>query len=113
MNPKRMVVPVVGVLCTAIALGPAGVAAEEARSHPLPHDSETVNLDPAEFTTRIDNPYWPMKPHSRWVYRETAPEGTRQRVVVTVTDKDEADRQRRHRSGRARRGHREAASRSR
>ena len=26
-----------------------------------------------------------MRPGSRWVYRETAPDGTRQRVVVTVT----------------------------
>ena len=40
---------------------------------------------PADFTTRIDNPYWPMKPGSRWVYRETDSEGARQRVVVTVT----------------------------
>ena len=24
-----------------------------------------------DHTTRIDNPYWPMKPGSRWVYRET------------------------------------------
>ncbi len=46
---------------------------------------ETVHLDPADFTTRIDNPYWPMKPGSRWVYRETDPNGTRQKVVVEVT----------------------------
>jgi hypothetical protein len=51
----------------------------------LPHGSEPVNLDPADFTTKIDNPYWPMRPGSRWVYRETDSEGARQRVVVTVT----------------------------
>jgi len=51
----------------------------------LPHGSEPVNLDPADFTTKVDNPYWPMKPGSRWVYRETDSEGARQRVVVTVT----------------------------
>jgi hypothetical protein len=51
----------------------------------LPHGSEPVNLDPADFTTKIDNPYWPMKPGSRWVYRETDSEGARQRVVVTAT----------------------------
>jgi hypothetical protein len=32
------------------------------------------------YTTHIDNPYWPMKPGTRWVYREG-----RQRVVVRVT----------------------------
>jgi hypothetical protein len=46
-----------------------------------------VNLDPADFTTKITNPYWPMKPGNRWVYRETDSEGIKQRVVVTVTDR--------------------------
>jgi hypothetical protein len=53
----------------------------------LPQGAENVDLDPADFTTRIDNPYWPMKPGSRWVYRETDSEGARQRVEVTVTRK--------------------------
>jgi hypothetical protein len=39
------------------------------------------------FTTRIDNPYWPMRPGTRWVYRETDDEGSRQKVVVTVTNR--------------------------
>jgi hypothetical protein len=52
----------------------------------LPQGSETVSLDPADFETAIDNPYWPMAPGSRWVYRETSP-GSTQRVVVTVTHK--------------------------
>jgi hypothetical protein len=51
----------------------------------LPHGSEPVNLDPHDFTTRIDNPYWPMRPGSRWVYRETDAEGAKLRDVVTVT----------------------------
>jgi hypothetical protein len=33
----------------------------------------------------VTNPYWPMRPGSRWVYRETAVDGTRQRVEITVT----------------------------
>lgn len=53
----------------------------------LPQGSERVKLDPADFTTAIDNPYWPMAPGARWVYRETDSEGARQRVVVTVTGK--------------------------
>jgi hypothetical protein len=46
----------------------------------LPHGDDPVKLRPANFTTRIDNPYLPMRPGSRWVYREG-----RHRVVVTVT----------------------------
>ena len=53
----------------------------------LPQGGEKVKLDPADFTTRIDNPFFPLKPGARWVYRETDPEGTRQRVAVTVTRK--------------------------
>ncbi len=53
----------------------------------LPQGSEPVKLDPAEFTTNIDNPYWPMSPGSRWVYRETDTTGASERVVVEVTDK--------------------------
>jgi hypothetical protein len=46
-----------------------------------------VDLNPADFKTEIDNPWWPMKVGSRWVYRETDQEGSVQRDVVTVTDK--------------------------
>jgi len=53
----------------------------------LPQGSEPVDLDPADFSINIDNPYWPMSPGSRWVYSETDSEGTKQKVVVTVTDK--------------------------
>jgi len=44
-----------------------------------------VTLDPATFTTAIDNRYWPMRPGTRWTYRETDVAGARQRVTVTVT----------------------------
>jgi hypothetical protein len=51
----------------------------------LPHGGQPVNLDPADFTTRIDNPYLPLRTGSRWVYRESDSEGGRSRIVVTVT----------------------------
>ena len=86
------VIAVLGTLAVAIAaLGCGGdgggstAAAKSDGSH-LPQGSEPVHLNPADFTTRIDNPYWPMKPGSRWVYRETNPTDlTADKVVVTVT----------------------------
>ena len=51
----------------------------------LPRGDEHVVLDPADFTTRITNPWFPMRPGTRWTYRETDAAGARQRVVVTVT----------------------------
>jgi hypothetical protein len=67
--------------CT-VALVACGSTDEAA----LPTGSEPVTLDPADFTTDITNPYWPMAPGDRWVYRETDGEGDEQRVEVTVTD---------------------------
>jgi hypothetical protein len=63
---------------------------EDSGGTKLPHGSEKVTLDPADFTTEIDNPYMPLRPGSRWVYRETDTEGGKQKVVVTVTDKTKA-----------------------
>jgi hypothetical protein len=51
----------------------------------LPQGSEPVQLDPSDFVATIDNPYWPMKPGTRWVYEEIE-EGETQRVEVTVTE---------------------------
>jgi hypothetical protein len=51
----------------------------------VPQGAEHVRITPSQFTTRIDNPWWPMRPGSRWTYRETDPEGPTLRGVVTVT----------------------------
>jgi hypothetical protein len=67
-----------GALAAIAAVAALGAAGSGAQPPPeQPH--------PSRFTTKIDNPWWPMRPGSRWVYRETDSEGARQRVVVTVT----------------------------
>jgi len=42
--------------------------------------------DPDSFVRRIDNPYMPWLPGSRWVYVERTPDGV-ERIVVKVTDR--------------------------
>ena len=84
MTPLRRAALPAGAAVLAVALA-GGAATATPSLAPLPTGSEPVRLDPADFTTRIDNPYWPMRPGSRWVYRETDAEGARRRVVVTVT----------------------------
>jgi hypothetical protein len=64
----------------------SSAASAEASDSPLPQKDEPFELDPANFVDTIDNPYWPITPGSRWVYRERDAEGTVQRVVVMVTD---------------------------
>lgn len=84
----RSVFVLVAVLA-GYACGNGGTGEEKAdeAASGLPQGSERVEMDPAEFTTNIDNPYWPMTPGSTWVYRETDSEGADQRVEVTVTDR--------------------------
>jgi hypothetical protein len=48
----------------------------------LPQGSDPVQLDPADFTTEIDNPYWPMARGNRWVSRSQT-----ERIVVEVTNR--------------------------
>lgn len=50
----------------------------------LPHGDDRVDLDPADFTTHVDNTYWPMRPGTRWVYNEDEG-GSRLHVIVEVT----------------------------
>ncbi|MGI8675515.1 MAG: hypothetical protein ACR2JT_01095 [Nocardioidaceae bacterium] len=77
-------------LTTGAALG-GGAAPEHNRCrlpgpYELPHGASRIDLDPADFTPRITNPYWPMKPGSKWTYRETDGKST-QRVTIRVTDR--------------------------
>jgi hypothetical protein len=66
-------------LVLLVVVAAAGCGSE---SQSLPHGAEPADLEAADFVERIDNPYWPMAPGSRWVYREDG-----QRVEVTVTDR--------------------------
>ena len=68
-----------------LALGGCGSDSEH-RPAALPQGGERVELDPGDFTTRIDNPYLPFAVGSKWVYREVE-DGVTQRVVVTVLPK--------------------------
>jgi len=81
---KKLISAFALVPLVAVALAACGGGDGESGSA-LPTGSDRAQLDPAEFTTSIDNPYWPMTPGSRWVYSETDPDGD-MKVVVTVTD---------------------------
>ena len=48
-------------------------------------ETYSPNIDPANFTTRIDNKYFPLKPGTTYVYEGKTEEGT-ERNEVTVTD---------------------------
>jgi hypothetical protein len=75
-------------LGASLVLGIAGLAVGVARAnYGLPEGREPAKINPADFTTTIDNPYYPLRPGDRRVYRETAPDGTRQKIVDVVTNR--------------------------
>jgi len=69
-----------------LLLAACGGGSKSSGSASLPQGTKPSKLDPSKFTTEIDNPYWPMRPGSHWVYREVEG-GETQRVDVTVMDK--------------------------
>lgn len=83
MNKPGMIASALASFFAALAMSACG--GDDTTVQTLPQGSEPVNLDAADFTTQIDNPYWPMAPGSRWLYRETDSEGAKLRVEVTVT----------------------------
>ena len=80
--------PAIAIAAALVLLVAAGCNTNsgEKAGADLPQGAETVDLDPEDSTTRIDNPYWPMDPGTRWIYREVDEEGNEQKVVVTVSD---------------------------
>ena len=73
------------VVALAIGAWPGGIATAGTCPIPLPQGSDPVTLDPADFVGQIDNPYLPLAPGARWIYRETSADGNALKVKVTVT----------------------------
>jgi len=77
----------IALALAVIALaGCGGGSKSSSGSSSLPQGTTPSKLDPSKFTTEIDNPYWPIRPGSHWVYSEVE-DGEAQRVDVTVTNR--------------------------
>ena len=61
-------------------------SAAGAATNTFPQTSEPANLDAADFTTQIDNPYFPLPVGARWEIRVTDQEGLTQHETITVLD---------------------------
>jgi len=86
MSKRATATGILGSALAAVALASCGGDDQSSSDRGLPQGSEKVKLEPANFTTKIDNPYLPMAPGARWEYRETDTEGADEKVVITVTD---------------------------
>jgi len=74
------------VLRSIALAGCGGGSKSSSGSSSLPQGTTPSKLDPSKFTTEIDNPYWPIRPGSHWVYSEVE-DGEAQRVDVTATNR--------------------------
>jgi hypothetical protein len=86
MRKRKLIAGILASIVAGSSVAACGSGGSGTSSPGLPQGSERVELDPARFTTNIDNPYWPMKPGSRWVYAENDATGKREKAVVTVTN---------------------------
>ena len=93
IRPGTRQITVLAIACCALLLGACGdddsgnasqstTTGSVNAGSTLPQGSDPVKLDPADFTTKIDNPYWPISKGKRWVY--TNPD---ERIVVTRTSR--------------------------
>jgi hypothetical protein len=64
---------------------PAATSATPQPANPLPTANQPVSLNPASFTAEVNHPYWPMKPGTRWTYREVENGEVMQVVMVATT----------------------------
>lgn len=82
---RAKVAIVVAMIAAAVLAGACGdSAAEPVIDVGDPADYAPV-IEPAEFTSTVDNPYWPLAPGTRWVYEAEA-DGEVERIEVVVTD---------------------------
>ena len=80
-----MVATVAVAAFTGFGADAASAATDTTGTATLPQGSEPVTLDPADFTVNIDNPYFPMKPGTRWTYRGAEGKHPVKDVLVATT----------------------------
>jgi hypothetical protein len=71
----------------------AGCGSSGAGTNTFPQSSEPSRLSPADFSTTIDNPYWPMPVGATWHVHVSNPQGEslQESIAVTPTTKLIAD----------------------
>jgi hypothetical protein len=87
---RTTVVAAGGCLLLAGLAGCGGTASSSgstsAQSTTTPTSAATTPVPaPSDFTTQIDNPYWPLKPGTRWIVREVDQSGHADTNLITVT----------------------------
>jgi hypothetical protein len=84
-----------GTACNGAAPVPTAGPSDAATTRTTPEPPGSVapiavpyapDIDPAAFSTTVDNPFFPLRPGMRWQYRSATKDGV-ETTVVTVTSK--------------------------
>src|SRR3954454_652266 len=67
---RAVALAAVGALSVSACAGSSAGGADAATPPALPQGTESVTLDPADYTVKDTNRYWPMKPGDRYAYEE-------------------------------------------
>jgi len=67
--------------------GSAKTSSAGSGSDTFPQSSEPSNLSPADFSTTIDNPYWPMPVGRTWHVHVSNPQGESLEETITVENR--------------------------
>src|SRR4051794_29130420 len=86
---QALALAAVGAFSLSACGNSSGSTDTTSNSPPLPQGSDTVQLDPADFTVDVTNRFWPMQKGDRWVYEERDEQGRVTRDEVTVLDRTE------------------------
>jgi len=84
-KPSRCVVYLVLSSALLVAAGACG-GNESAVIDPGDGGDYAPEIEPARFTTRIDNPFLPLLPGASWLYEAVTEDGDTERIEVTVTE---------------------------
>lgn len=85
VTAAAVLLPVLLAGCGSDDGGPASDPVASETPPKLPKSDEPYQLDPAELSPDVTNPWFPLKPGTRWTYREVDEEGEVLEVVVTAT----------------------------
>jgi hypothetical protein len=84
MGMKRIAASILMIGLALVLVAGCGVSTGKSGNDKV-REAYAPNIDPADFTTEIDNKYFPLKPGTTYIYEGKTEEGT-ERIVVTVTD---------------------------
>jgi hypothetical protein len=87
MQPRRALLLLVSAAVALVALAGCGAAGGAGgKDQGKAQNAYAPNIDPADFTSKIDNKYFPLKPGTTFVYRGKTQDATEGDIMKVTSD---------------------------